>query len=254
MAEAKVNPYERAARQAKVRSLLEALAVRDVPHSVAKDWSLDEAWALAESAGCHRPSRISWEEVLDQMPDEPAGDRLFDMMPPDKPKKLRRSRADMALVADPFLANLVERNVEAHLCGSWRRASPTCGDLDLVVVGAGQMSDLNLPKEFGGTTAGTVRMARSLAHPTGGWVQVDVWLCPPDMVGPFLCFATGPAGLNIAQRTHALKMGLMLSQHGLFDGEGHRVDDGTERGVYEALGWPWVEPTERDRWQRHPQP
>jgi DNA polymerase (family 10) len=60
-------------------------------------------------------------------------------------------------------------------------------------------------------------------------------------------YFTGSKDHNVAIRLRAVKMGLKLSEYGLFRVEDDkRVAGETEAGVYEALGLPWIPPELRE--------
>ncbi len=140
--------------------------------------------------------------------------------------------------------------------GSWRRGSPTCGDLDLLVVTpTGSLSGdlmqpgVHLPSCIHWDRLGDRIGNGFVQHEDGQPLNVDVWGVAPIELGGFLMFATGPARLNVSQRGRAKRAGKSLSQLGVFDaGTGQRLDDGTEQGCYRALGWPYLTPEERERW------
>jgi DNA polymerase (family 10) len=78
-------------------------------------------------------------------------------------------------------------------------------------------------------------------------LQVDVRALAPASYGAALQYFTGSKDHNVALRTRAVKMGLKLSEYGLFRSEGDaRVAGETEAGVYEALGLPWIPPELRE--------
>src|SRR5262249_22573805 len=68
-----------------------------------------------------------------------------------------------------------------------------------------------------------------------------------ESMGAAMQYFTGSKDHNVAIRTRAVKMGLKLSEYGLY-----RVEDdvavagATEAGVYEALGLPWIAPELRE--------
>src|SRR5204863_6926155 len=58
---------------------------------------------------------------------------------------------------------------------------------------------------------------------------------------------TGSKDHNVAIRVRAVKMGLKLSEYGLFrSGDDSKIAGATEEGVYEALGLPWIPPELRE--------
>jgi hypothetical protein len=116
-----------------------------------------------------------------------------------------------------------------------------------VVVVTDDMTQLALPPSFVLQRGSGRVMNGDLVLPDGQGMHMDIGGCRPREVGAYLWFFTGPKELNIAMRAHAMAKGLRLSQYGVFAG-GRQVDDGTERGVAEAVGWPWMEPGQRDAW------
>jgi DNA polymerase (family 10) len=80
-------------------------------------------------------------------------------------------------------------------------------------------------------------------------LHVDVWACTRRQFGAMMAFATGPHTLNLQQRSAAKRRGYALSQNGVFDrATGEQLDDGTEAGVYQALGLRWLSPDDRQKW------
>jgi hypothetical protein len=107
------------------------------------------------------------------------------------------------------------------LAGSTRRAlddqptDATIGDLDLIVVQPENAKDFHDV-----LCADYLRVTKKKAH---GWHQVDgvrmmvdAWLVPPESLGPFGFFLTGPLALNVVMRQISQSVGLMLTQYGLF--------------------------------------
>jgi DNA polymerase (family 10) len=78
-------------------------------------------------------------------------------------------------------------------------------------------------------------------------LQVDVRALPRQSYGAAMQYFTGGKDHNVALRTRAVKMGLKLSEYGLFRLENDaRVAGETEAGVYEALGLEWIPPELRE--------
>jgi len=150
------------------------------------------------------------------------------------------------------------------VAGSYRRQCPDVGDLDVIVVTDEPLTTWNWvglkvteKKAFGWLDIGGERM------------MLDAWRCPPDSVGPFLLFLTGPPDLNVWMRQRADRRGLLLNQYGLFVAEkndrgktvpGDRVDErveftarssteAVEQKVLDQLELDWLPPQERDHWR-----
>src|SRR5439155_2416724 len=78
-------------------------------------------------------------------------------------------------------------------------------------------------------------------------LQVDVRALAPDTFGAAMQYFTGSKDHNVAIRTRAVRMGLKLSEYGLFRIEDDvKIAGETEAGVYEALGLPWIPPELRE--------
>lgn len=165
-------------------------------------------------------------------------------------------------MVQPYVQRLLEEFRELNpaappevvVAGSLRRGAPVVGDVDLVLVNPeGSLEgDLLTPGVVLPTSVAWDRHGAKVANGSiplpDGPFHVDLWACTPVQRGGFLCFATGPMQLNLRQRSEAKRRGLGLSQNGLFDADGRQLDDGTEEGVYRALGWQWVSPQDRQRW------
>ncbi len=132
--------------------------------------------------------------------------------------------------------------------GSLRRGRETVGDLDLLVTGPAAEAVLDrfiayprVEEVLGhGENKASAKVGRE-------GLQVDVRALAPASFGSAMQYFTGSKDHNVAVRTRAVRMGLKLSEYGLF-----RVDDDskvageTEAGVYEALGLPWIPPELRE--------
>src|SRR6478672_124228 len=166
----------------------------------------------------------------------------------------RRTGRYLLSYAEGVAAELIESlrqvpGVEAITpAGSLRRGRETVGDLDLLVTGPDP----------------TPSLERFIAHPRVQEVlargenkasarvgleglQVDVRALAPEAFGAAMQYFTGSKDHNVAIRTRAVRMGLKLSEYGLFRIEDDfKVAGETEAGVYEALGMPWIPPERRE--------
>lgn len=154
--------------------------------------------------------------------------------------------------------------VQFQPVGSLRRGTDTCGDIDILAIGA-DAAVMDVFTGFGrvervlgrGDTKASVLL-------TGGF-QVDLRLVPVESRGAALQYFTGSKAHNIALRDRALERGLRLNEYGLFripDPEGQpeakaakkgtrkpadeRVAGEDEEGIYRALGMAWVPPELRE--------
>src|SRR5207244_4240251 len=81
----------------------------------------------------------------------------------------------------------------------------------------------------------------------GDGLQVDVRALPRESFGAAMQYFTGSKDHNVAIRMRAVRMGLKLSEYGLFRVEDEaRLAGETEAGIYEAIGLPWIPPELRE--------
>jgi DNA polymerase (family 10) len=166
----------------------------------------------------------------------------------------RRSGRYLLSYAEGIAAELINdlrqvEGVEAITpAGSFRRGKETIGDLDLLVTGPAAAAALDRFVAF-------PRVQEVLAHGDNKasarvgleGLQVDVRALPPESFGAAMQYFTGSKDHNVAIRMRAVRMGLKLSEYGLYRIEDDsRVAGATEAEVYEALGMPWIPPELRE--------
>jgi DNA polymerase (family X) len=132
--------------------------------------------------------------------------------------------------------------------GSLRRGRETVGDLDLLVTGPSATDALDkfvayprVEEVLGkGENKASAKVGRE-------GLQVDVRALLPASFGAAMQYFTGSKDHNVAIRTRAVKMGLKLSEYGLFRvADDSRVAGETEEGIYQALGLAWIPPELRE--------
>ena len=157
--------------------------------------------------------------------------------------KLRRAWAEVAPVAADLVAHFKAQGLTVEVGGSFRRQAKMVGDLDIVVQ-ADSLSEIVLPDIY------FERLGEQASHGTvdlgGQSLGVDIWCATPSQWGAFLWYITGSKELNVIMRQKAKAKGLKLSQFGLFNGK-VQIDDGSERGVSDALGMDWIDPVARQK-------
>lgn len=129
--------------------------------------------------------------------------------------------------------------------GSLRRGRETVGDLDLLVTGNEHAAIADYfvkhPRVRQVLGKGEDKVSVKLDND----MQVDVRLLESESYGAALQYFTGSKEHNVALRERARKMGLKLSEYGLFKGE-KAVAGRTEEEVYEKLGLEWIPPELRE--------
>ena len=132
--------------------------------------------------------------------------------------------------------------------GSLRRGRETVGDLDLLVTGPDPTPALARfvasPRVSEVLGRGENKASAKVGHEG---LQVDVRALAPESFGAAMQYFTGSKDHNVAIRTRAVKMGLKLSEYGLYRVEDDRKVAGeTEEGIYEKLGLRWIPPELRE--------
>jgi hypothetical protein len=173
------------------------------------------------------------------------------------PKVIRPREEVQKLFVD--LLYLEMPDVNWTICGSWRRRASNIGDLDIMVVTeSGTLTDKELPASFIAQHVGPRIVQGDLiyaldessvldagASPT---IHADFYACTPAEAAFCAMFLTGPKALNIQQRAQAQKLGMKLSQYGLFAPDGTVIKAETEEEVYRRLGMAWISPEDRQNY------
>jgi len=132
--------------------------------------------------------------------------------------------------------------------GSLRRGKETVGDLDLLVTGPNAGAALDRFLAYPAVHEVLSRGENKASAKVGlQGLQVDVRALPRESFGAAMQYFTGSKEHNVSVRTRAVKMGLKLSEYGLFRADDDvRVAGGTEEEVYQALGLAWIPPELRE--------
>ncbi|MDO8427447.1 MAG: helix-hairpin-helix domain-containing protein, partial [Deltaproteobacteria bacterium] len=137
--------------------------------------------------------------------------------------------------------------IEVVPAGSLRRWKETVGDLDILTTCADAKAVMDRfvshpdVKEVlsKGETKSTVVIKMGL--------QVDIRVLDKKSFGAALQYFTGSKAHNIALRDRAKRMGLKISEYGVFkEKNGKRIAGEKEEDVYKAVGLPWIPPELRE--------
>ncbi|MBN1258668.1 hypothetical protein JXA05_02835 [Candidatus Peregrinibacteria bacterium] len=164
-------------------------------------------------------------------------------------KKKRHSRSEVAPIGKKLTAILKRIKGATHvdIGGSYRRGSPTVGDLDILVVGpknAARKAEKAVAKEFKNLTmlaSGETKVA-FVIFPQN--LQVDIRFVPEESYGAALLYFTGSKEHNVIMRKRAIGLGYLLNEYGLFK-QGEYVAGATEQEVFDKLGMKYVAPEKR---------
>jgi len=136
--------------------------------------------------------------------------------------------------------------LRAEVAGSVRRLRETVGDVDLLVAsrdpGAVMKAFRELPEVTLVTAEGPTKASARLSI----GLNVDLRVLPEESFGAALHYFTGSKSHNIAIRTRAVRMGLKLSEYGVFDRKGKRIGGRLEDDVFRAVKLPFIPPELRE--------
>ncbi|MEU5592901.1 DNA polymerase/3'-5' exonuclease PolX [Streptomyces sp. NPDC020298] len=131
--------------------------------------------------------------------------------------------------------------------GSLRRMRETIGDIDVLVAADRSAPFMAALTELPSTAEVIAHGQKKTSIRTVKGVQVDLRVVRPESWGAGMQYFTGSKAHNIRTRTIAVRLGLKLSEYGLFEAEGaERVASRSEDEVYARLGLPWIPPTLRE--------
>ncbi len=136
---------------------------------------------------------------------------------------------------------------EVNVAGSLRRMKETIGDIDILVIGGNPsivMDTFTSMKEVKEILAkGDTKS--SVVLKSG--IQVDVRVLKPESYGAALCYFTGSKEHNIAIREIGKKMGLKISEYGVFNVKSSKQTAGkTEEEVYKSVKLSFIPPEIRE--------
>lgn len=135
---------------------------------------------------------------------------------------------------------------QAEAAGSLRRRKETVADVDLLVAADDAAPVVRAFGNLAGVAETLAEGPTKASVRLKGGIQVDLRVVPPESFGAALHYFTGSKTHNIAVRTRAMKLGLKLSEYGIFDREGRRLGGATEEEVFRAVGLPFIAPELRE--------
>ncbi|KAF2706690.1 hypothetical protein K504DRAFT_483679 [Pleomassaria siparia CBS 279.74] len=165
---------------------------------------------------------------------------------------------------------------DAQVMGSYRRGAKDSGDIDVMITSPGasmdtlrnvvfeQLVSQLFKQDFlkaklatsSHTNNGTKWHGASCLPTSKVWRRLDLLIAPEEELGAALIYFTGNDIFNRSLRLLASKRGMRLNQRGLYKDvirgknrekitNGTLVEGRDERRIFEILGVPWTEPTER---------
>ncbi len=134
----------------------------------------------------------------------------------------------------------------AEAAGSLRRRKETVGDIDLLVATANAAQVVRAFTHLSGVAEVLAEGPTKASVRLEAGIQSDLRVLPAESFGAALHYFTGSKSHNIALRTRAMKMGVKLSEYGVFDRHGQRRGGATEEEVFRSVGLPFIPPELRE--------
>ena len=168
-----------------------------------------------------------------------------------------RKRIGRVLLADAIVRGMeIVEELRGHpaviqcdLAGSARRRKETVRDLDVLVATHDSVPIVSAFAQLPGVSEVIVQGTSRCSVRLDTRQQVDLRLLPPESYGAGLHYFTGAQQHNIYLRARGNRMGLKISEHGVFSrrDESHRLLPGeTESEIFRAVGLPFIPPELRE--------
>jgi len=176
--------------------------------------------------------------------------------------------ADAMEVAKRYFYDLgmLDSTKKIAIVGSLRRKADMIGDIDYQMAGSPtQVRRFFESKGWEAESHGYHRSIFICDH--SWWPKINVFYSDRDEWGAALMHNTGPSKYNIRKRYLIKKKGWLLNQYGLYqpgldapttslpgysyeptsdsDDQWLRVASGTEKEIYNAMGWTYCKPEDR---------
>lgn len=154
---------------------------------------------------------------------------------------------------DLFNQSLSCIHLPFDICGSYRRGKPFSSDIDVLVFSTDMnkvVSKFKKCKLIKDTSEIGERVCEGVTYPLGGFHRrIDIRLYFFKREYPFALLGfTGSKNFNISIRAIADSKGFLLNDRGLYYRNGKEVPFNikTEKDIFDVLGLPYLEPSERE--------
>ncbi|MBI4208158.1 MAG: DNA polymerase/3'-5' exonuclease PolX [Deltaproteobacteria bacterium] len=139
------------------------------------------------------------------------------------------------------------KGIEVTPSGSVRRRKETIGDIDILVAGGNASKIMGHFVQYREVKNVLAKGETKSSIVLNNGLQVDVRVIGKGSHGSALHYFTGSKEHNVAIRDRAKRMGLKISEYGVFrEKTGKRVGGKTEAEVFKAVGLSWIPPEMRE--------
>lgn len=175
-------------------------------------------------------------------------EKILEAIAADQQKKKRHDRKEVEKVAKDLLPLLqkIKGTKGVEVAGSYRRKSPTVGDMDILVTGKvdPKVAEEMIHKYYKNMTllgSGETKLS-FVIFPQN--LQVDIRFVPEESYGAALLYFTGNKDFNVKMRRIAIQKGYLLNEYALYE-KGEYLVGRTEEEIFEKLDMKYVKPENR---------
>lgn len=160
----------------------------------------------------------------------------------------RMTRNEYEKIALPIVTKLKEKldNDQIYLVGSYRRNSDSIGDIDIIIF----YNETYDPDLYVKTIIDQLDDVDSMGSKKVSGIisgkHIDVKIIDKKYFGPMMLHFTGSVRFNVKMRSLAISKKMKLSEYGLYDCYGIRIDENTEESIFNLLGLKYLEPSKRN--------
>jgi DNA polymerase (family 10) len=157
--------------------------------------------------------------------------------------------ADALTYAESIVKRLqsVKGVSRVDIAGSLRRRRETIGDIDILVISKSPETAMEAFTSMDNVSEVLARGGTKSSVILKSGIQVDLRILPQADYGAGLHYFTGSKDHNIIIRDRGKKMGLKVSEYGVFNAKtGKKIAGRTEREVFRAVGLPFIPPEIRE--------
>jgi DNA polymerase (family 10) len=133
------------------------------------------------------------------------------------------------------------------MAGSLRRMKETIGDIDILVISKSSQKIMDAFTSMSTVADVLARGETKSSVILRSGIQVDLRILPEGSYGAALHYFTGSKDHNVAMRDRAKRMGLKISEYGVFDIKTERKRGGKrEQDVFKLVKLPFIPPELRE--------
>ena len=182
----------------------------------------------------------------------------------DLQQRMSWDEADQIAKLVTSLVQDISPDLVIHVCGSYRRHKPTCGDLDVLISHPAvepqaqtPLPDIVSSLEHSGLLVGhltskgkTKYMGVCKLTPESTGRRIDIRFVDWHSLGAAMLYFTGSGKFNKIMRYYANQRGYTLNEYGLYryinGHKGDQIPASTEEDIFNILNFVYLKPQERE--------